>query len=70
MDQVHGVVHGGPWTGSMRLSMDPGPCFVYVPELLKSPGSKTDNYCEIKLVIFNTPGISSTFHFQCLFELI
>ena len=31
MDQVHGVVHGGPWTGSMRWSMDPSPCFVYVP---------------------------------------
>ena len=23
---------------------------------MKSPGSKTDNYCDIKLVIFNTPG--------------
>ena len=34
MDQVHGVVHGGPWTGSMRWSMDPGPCFVYVRENL------------------------------------
>ena len=21
---------GGPWTGSMGRSMDPGPCFVYV----------------------------------------
>ena len=40
MDQVHGVVHGvvhglgpwgGPWTRSMGRSMDPGPCFVYVP---------------------------------------
>ena len=41
--------------------MDPGPCFVYVPELLKSPGSKTDNYSEIKLVIFNTPGISTEY---------
>ena len=30
MDQVHGVVHGGPWTGSMGWSMDHGPCFVYV----------------------------------------
>ena len=30
MDRVHGVVHGGPWTGSMGWSMDPGPCFVYV----------------------------------------
>ena len=31
-DRVHGVVHGGPWTGSMGWSMDPGPCFVYVPK--------------------------------------
>ena len=31
MDQVHGVVHGSPWTGSMGWSMDPGPCFLYVP---------------------------------------
>ena len=26
-DPVHGP---GPWTRSIRLSMDPGPCFVYV----------------------------------------
>ena len=32
--------------------------------------SKTDNYCDIKLLIFNMPGVSRTFNFQCLFELI
>ena len=31
---VHGVVHGGPWTESMGWSMDPGPCFVYVPSMV------------------------------------
>ena len=32
MDQVHGPSPwGGPWTGSMGWSMDPGPCFVYPP---------------------------------------
>ena len=42
MDQVHGVVHGGPWTGSMGWSMDPGPCFVYVlPATVRSLKTKT-----------------------------
>ena len=32
MDWVHGPgPWGGPWTRSIGWSMDPGPCFVYVP---------------------------------------
>ena len=35
MDRVHGPgPRGGPWTRSMVWSMDPGPCFVYVREIL------------------------------------
>ena len=37
MDWVH---RGGPWTGSMGWSMDPGPCFVYVP-LFRTKNLKT-----------------------------
>ena len=29
--KIRGGPWGGPWTGSMGWSMDPGPCFVYVP---------------------------------------
>ena len=38
MDRVHGVVHG---PGPQGWSMDPGPCFVYVPAKLTNQFSPT-----------------------------
>ena len=31
-------IRGGLWTGSMWWSMDPGPCFLYVPQLSQTFG--------------------------------